>query len=122
MIAEDAAFSAAGGPEVTREAGDAVLPDFAAQCDAILKAGPTIISSIMGLYPECFVTRMKTNGIKWFATATTVSEAKAAEDAGADAIIAQGMEAGGHRGAFNPTMAEARLVGFSVWCPPWWMP
>jgi nitronate monooxygenase len=65
----------------------------------------------MGLYPDHFVTRMKANGIKWFATATTVGEAKDAENAGADVIVAQGMEAGGHRGAFDATKAEARLVG-----------
>ena len=113
MIAEDAVrrFLGSWGPEVAREAGDVTPPDFAAQCDAILEVGPAIVSSIMGLYPDHFVTRMKANGIKWFATATTVSEAKAAEDAGADAIIAQGMEAGGHRGAFEATNAEARLVG-----------
>lgn len=104
-------FLSGWGPEVAREAGDVTLPDFAAQCDATLDAGPTIISSIMGLYPDNFVTRMKAKGIRWFATATTVSEAKAAEDAGADAIIAQGMEAGGHRGAFDAKTAEARLVG-----------
>jgi nitronate monooxygenase len=113
IIAEDAVrrFLSNWGPEVAREAGDVTPPDFAAQCDAILEVGPAIISSIMGLYPDHFVARMKANGIKWFATATTVSEAKAAEDAGADAIIAQGMEAGGHRGAFDATKAEARLVG-----------
>jgi nitronate monooxygenase len=113
MIAEDAVrrFLGEWGPEVAREAGDATPPNFAAQCDAILEVGPPIVSSIMGLYPDHFVKRMKENGIKWFATATTVSEAKAAEDAGADAIIAQGMEAGGHRGAFDATKAEARLVG-----------
>ena len=112
-VAEDAVrrFLRNWGPEVAREAGDVTLPDFAAQCEAMLEAGPPIISSIMGLYPDHFVTRMKANGIKWFATATTVSEAKAAEDAGADVIIAQGMEAGGHRGAFDATKAEARLVG-----------
>jgi nitronate monooxygenase len=53
----------------------------------------------MGLYPDDFVARMKNKGVKWFATVTTVSEAKVAESAGADVIIAQGMEAGGHRGA-----------------------
>lgn len=99
------------GPEVPPEAGDATPPDFAAQCEALLEAGPAIISSIMGLYPEHFVKRMKANGIKWFATATTVGEAKAAENAGADAVIAQGMEAGGHRGAFDAMKAEASLVG-----------
>jgi nitronate monooxygenase len=99
------------GPEIAREAGNFMLPDFTAQCEALLEAGPPIISSIMGLYPDHFVTRMKAKGIKWFATATTVTEAKEAEDAGADVIIAQGMEAGGHRGAFDATKAEGRLVG-----------
>ena len=65
----------------------------------------------MGLYPPAFVAQMKARGIKWFATATTVAEAKSAEDAGADAIVAQGMEAGGHRGAFEAEKAEADLVG-----------
>src|SRR3954470_17831205 len=111
--AEDAVrrFLAQWGPEVAREAGDTRPPDFEAQCEAMLEAGPTIISSIMGLYPDRTVARMKAKGIKWFATATTVGEAKAAEDAGADVIIAQGMEAGGHRGAFDAAKAEARLVG-----------
>ena len=49
----------------------------------------TIISSIMGLFPEQFVTRIKSKGIKWLATVTTVSEAKAAESAGADIIVAR---------------------------------
>ena len=99
------------GPEVAAEAGDVTLPNFEAQCEAMLQIGPAIISSIMGLYPAHFVTRMKSQGVKWFATVTTVSEAKGAESAGADVIIAQGMEAGGHRGAFDATKAEAGMVG-----------
>jgi nitronate monooxygenase len=104
-------FLGSWGPEVAREAGDVTPPDFAAQCEAMLEAGPPIISSIMGLYPEAFVAKMKSKGIRWFANATTVVEAKAAEKAGADIIVAQGMEAGGHRGAFDAAHAEARLVG-----------
>jgi nitronate monooxygenase len=38
---------------------------------------------------------MKSKGITWLATVTTVGEAKAAESAGADVVVAQGMEAGG---------------------------
>jgi len=112
-VAEDAVrqFLHNWGPEVAPEAGDTPLPDFAAQCEAMLEAGPPVISSIMGLYPDHFVARMKAKNVKWFATATTVSEAKAAELAGADVIIAQGMEAGGHRGAFDATKADARMVG-----------
>jgi nitronate monooxygenase len=99
------------GPEVPAAAADVLPPDFDAQCEALLEAGPAIISSIMGLFPERFVARMKSKGIKWLATVTTVSEAKAAESAGADILVAQGMEAGGHRGAFDATHAQARMVG-----------
>jgi nitronate monooxygenase len=104
-------FLSKWGPQVSSDAGDATPPNFEAQCEAMLEAGPPIISSIMGLYPEGFVARMKSRGVNWFANVTTVSEAKAAESAGADVIVAQGMEAGGHRGAFDATKAEARMVG-----------
>ena len=105
------AFLGNWGPAVAPEAGDATPPDFDAQCQAILDAGPTVVSSIMGVFPPAFVAAMKQRGIKWFATATTVAEAKSAQAAGADAIIAQGMEAGGHRGAFDADKAETALVG-----------
>jgi len=99
------------GPAVAREAGDAEPPPFAAQCEALLEITPPIISSIMGLYPPAFVSRMKARGIKWFATVTSVTEAVAAREAGADVIVAQGMEAGGHRGTFDATEAERSMVG-----------
>jgi nitronate monooxygenase len=104
-------FLGTWGPAVPATAGDVTSQDFAAQCEAMLQAGPSVISSIMGLYPAAFVARMKAAGIRWFATVTTVQEALAAEAAGADAIVAQGMEAGGHRGAFDPAKAEAGMVG-----------
>ena len=116
---EDAvrAFLGRWGPEVAREAGNVTPPDFAAQCEAMLEVGPPVISSIMGLYPSAFIDRMKAKGIKWFATVTTVTEAKAAQDAGADVIVAQGMEAGGHRGAFDPSRAETGMVGLFALLP-----
>ena len=99
------------GPPVAADAGDAVPPDFSEQCEAMLDAAPPILSSVMGLYPPAFVARMKAKGILWFAVVSTVREAIAAEQAGADAIIAQGAEAGGHRAAFEAGAAERRLVG-----------
>jgi nitronate monooxygenase len=60
---------------------------------------------------------MKAAGILWLATATTVAEAKAAEAAGADAIVVQGMEAGGHRGSFNAAAAERSLAGLFALLP-----
>jgi nitronate monooxygenase len=77
----------------------------------VIQAKPTVISSIMGLYSNAFVAELESSGILWFATATTVAEARAAEAAGADVIVAQGMEAGGHRGAFRASEAETEAVG-----------
>ena len=105
------------GPAVPESAAEGVLPNFVAQCEAILEARPRAISSIMGIYPPEFVTRMRERGILWFATATTVAEAKAAAAAGADAVIAQGAEAGGHRGAFDASEAERRMVGLFALLP-----
>jgi len=99
------------GPSVPPEAADAKPPDFAAQCEAMLAAGPPIVSSVMGLYPPDFVARLKPKGIVWFANISTVAEARAAEAAGADVIVAQGAEAGGHRGCFDASLAERELVG-----------
>jgi nitronate monooxygenase len=110
-------FLAGWGPPFPAEAGDARLPDFEAQCQAMLSVAPKAISSIMGVYPAAFVSEMKARGILWLATATTVAEAKAAEEAGADAIIAQGMEAGGHRGAFQAADAERKMVGLMSLVP-----
>ncbi|GJE15083.1 NAD(P)H-dependent flavin oxidoreductase [Methylobacterium longum] len=105
------------GPPVPPEAGDAGLPDFEVQCQAILDAGPTVISSIMGLYPPAFVAAMKARSIAWFAAVTTVAEARAAEAAGADAVVAQGAEAGGHRGSFEAGEAERLQVGLFALLP-----
>jgi nitronate monooxygenase len=104
-------FLAKWGPPVPPEAGDAKLPDFEAQCKTLLDIAPKVVSSIMGVYPAAVVEEMKKRDILWFANATTVPEAKAAEKAGADAIVAQGMEAGGHRGAFQTEDAERQMVG-----------
>ena len=111
------ALLAGWGPAVPQEAGDAPLPDFNAQCEAFLEVAPTAVSSIMGVFPEAFVRRLKDRGIAWFATATTLAEARIARDAGADAIIAQGSEAGGHRGAFDHATAERQLVGLFALLP-----
>lgn len=110
-------FLARWGPPVGEEAGDASPPNFQAQCAALLEAGPPIVSSIMGLYPRDFVALLKARGIAWFATVSTVAEARAAEAAGADVIVVQGAEAGGHRASFRAAMAEPQLVGLFALLP-----
>lgn len=104
------------GPRPAKLTAD--LPvSFADQCEALIEARPAAMSSIMGLFPPDVVDRMKAKGIRWFATATTVAEALQAEAAGADAIIAQGSEAGGHRGAFNAERASAQMCGLMALVP-----
>jgi nitronate monooxygenase len=105
------------GPPVSAEAGDAAPLDFDAQCAALLAAGPRVVSSIMGLFPEKLVAELKARGIAWFACVTTLAEARAAEAAGADAIVAQGSEAGGHRGAFDAEAAERQAAGLFALVP-----
>jgi nitronate monooxygenase len=111
------AFLAQWGPEVPASAGDVTRPGIDEQCEAFLDAAPTAVSSIMGLFAGPFVARFKSRGILWFATATTLAEAKSAEAAGADAIIAQAFEAGGHRGSFDERAAERQAVGLFALLP-----
>jgi nitronate monooxygenase len=110
-------FLSRWGPPVPEDAGNIPLPNFDEQCQALLRIAPAAVSSIMGLYSPSFVAELKSRRIPWFATATTVVDAKKAEAAGADVIIAQGMEAGGHRGAFDATKAEQQLVGLIALVP-----
>ena len=90
---------------------------FADQCDALIKARPAAASSIMGLFPPQMVERLKAEHIPWFATVTSVVEAAEAEAAGADVIVAQGGEAGGHRGAFDADKAAAQTIGLVALVP-----
>ena len=110
-------FLATWVPDVPATAGNVVLPDFDAQCEAFLETKPTAVSSIMGVFPPAFVRRLRAAGIPWFATATTLAEAERAEVAGADAIIAQGFEAGGHRGSFDAAAAERQSIGLFALVP-----
>ena len=111
------AFLGRWGPPVPPEAGDAPPIDFEAQCAALLAAAPPVVSTIMGLFPPAFVAQLKARGIAWFACATTLGEALAAQAAGADAVVAQGSEAGGHRGSFEPTAAARQSIGLFALIP-----
>jgi nitronate monooxygenase len=71
----------------------------------------------MGLYPPDYVRRLKERGIAWWANVSTLAEARAAENAGADAVVVQGMEAGGHRGCFDAMQAETGMVGLFALLP-----
>ena len=70
---------------------------------------PPVVSFHFGLPDERRVRALKQAGCLLFATATSLEEALRAQTAGMDAVIAQGYEAGGHRGVFDPQAEDARL-------------
>lgn len=71
-----------------------------ALCETVEELRPEVVSFHFGLPPEPLVARVKATGAKVIASATTVREAIWLEERGCDAVIAQGAEAGGHRGIF----------------------
>ena len=76
------------------------MPFDAAMCAAIEELKPEVVSFHYGLPEPALVARMKSAGSKVICSATTVAEARYLEAHGCDAVIAQGFEAGGHRGMF----------------------
>jgi nitronate monooxygenase len=86
------------------------IENFDEQLDAVSKAAPPIVSFTFGLLPAHATQRLKAQGTYLIGTATTVEEARALEQSGVDAVIAQGSEAGAHRGTFA-VPAEEALVG-----------
>lgn len=85
-------------------------PTFEDQVAALVDARPPIISFIFGVPPPSILDRCRSLGIRTMGTATTVDEARALDNAGLDAIVATGAEAGGHRPSFLRS-AEASLMG-----------
>ncbi|WP_144139477.1 NAD(P)H-dependent flavin oxidoreductase [Paraburkholderia sp. BCC1884] len=75
---------------------------------------PAIVSFHFGLPSAAVIAELRRAGIKLLASATSVAEAEQVAAAGVDAIVAQGIEAGGHRGSFDPDAADARLGTFAL--------
>src|SRR5262245_44062713 len=69
-------------------------------CDLVGEFHPEVVSFHFGLPDKNLLLRVKSAGAKILSSATSVDEARWLEDQGCDAIIAQGFEAGGHRGMF----------------------
>ncbi|QIG79847.1 NAD(P)H-dependent flavin oxidoreductase [Stakelama tenebrarum] len=92
--------------------------DDPAMLKMLLALRPPIVSFHFGLPPAEAIAALKRAGICLLACATSPQEARAVADAGIDMVVAQGIEAGGHRGVFDPdarddargTMALTRLL------------
>ncbi|WP_420144912.1 NAD(P)H-dependent flavin oxidoreductase [Sphingobium sp.] len=117
-------------PEVERRWIDALAPLFTrygakppkalreiygsfAQDDAMLamlvETRPSVVSFHFGLPDVDRITALKGAGCMLIATATNLDEALTAKHAGIDAVVAQGIEAGGHRGMFDPDAPDEAL-------------
>ncbi len=93
-------FAEFGIDPATLATGAVRMPFDAAIADVIEPFRPPVMSFHFGLPEPELLARVKSWGSKVISSATTVAEARWLEARGADAIIAQGLEAGGHRGIF----------------------
>ncbi|GIK81559.1 MAG: nitronate monooxygenase [Pseudorhodoplanes sp.] len=82
---------------------------FAEQLDAVIEARPANFSFTFGIPDAQALARLRKADIVTGGTATHVDEARALEDAGVDYIVAQGEEAGAHRGTFLKSFDEAMV-------------
>jgi len=98
----------------TIAAGPGRAPFSAQAADALEPFRPAVVSFHFGLPPPDLLARVKRWGSKAFASATTVEEARWLEAKGVDAVIAQGVEAGGHRGNFLTSDLTTQLGTFAL--------
>lgn len=89
---------------------------FSDQLAAALEIGASVFSFTFGILPASAIEAIKARGMFLIGTATTVEEAKQLEAAGVDAVVAQGSEAGAHRGTFAADFAAA-MVGTMALVP-----
>ena len=82
--------------------------------DVLEKVRPAVVSFHFGLPSSDLVARVKSWGSKVISSATTVEEASWLQDEGVDAIIAQGLEAGGHRGMFLSEDIRTQVGTFAL--------
>lgn len=75
----------------------------------LLEVAPPVVSFHFGLPPAGTIAALRGRGIRLLATATSLEEARRVKTAGIDAVVAQGIEAGGHRGVFDPAALDDAL-------------
>ena len=95
-------------------AGIGRAPFSAAAAEVLSAFRPPIVSFHFGLPSDALLARVRLWGAKVLASATTVDEARVLERRGVDAVIAQGLEAGGHRGHFLSDDLSRQLGTFAL--------
>lgn len=107
-------YAEAGVDPASRASGAGREPFDAAMCEVIEETKPAVVSFHFGLPDEALQERVRRTGALILSSATTVAEARWLEARGVDAIIAQGREAGGHRGMFLSTDVDAQPGLFAL--------
>ena len=98
----------------TIPAGPGRAPFSAAAADLLDEFKPPVVSFHFGLPSADLLARVRASGAKILSSATTVEEARWLEARGVDAIIAQGVEAGGHRGIFLSEDLSTQIGTFAL--------
>lgn len=80
----------------------------------LLETAPSVVSFHFGLPSSSRIAALKAVGCVLLASATSVAEARRVEAAGIDMVVAQGWEAGGHRGVFDPSAPDDQLGTMSL--------
>ncbi|MGF6674365.1 NAD(P)H-dependent flavin oxidoreductase [Paraburkholderia sp. WSM4174] len=101
-------------PPTALGAGYASFVDDDAMLTMLLEERPAVVSFHFGLPPSQKIAALRDAGVVLMATATNSDEAGQIAAAGIDAIVAQGIEAGGHRGMFDPALADERLGSMAL--------
>jgi nitronate monooxygenase len=88
--------------------------DDEAMYEMLVEERPAAVSFHFGLPSREWIDSLRKRGIVLLASATNLAEARAAEAAGVHAVIAQGWEAGGHRGVFDPEARDDQIGTFAL--------
>jgi nitronate monooxygenase len=102
------------GVEAATASGPTRRPFDATSCALVEELRPEVVSFHFGLPAAPLVARVKATGALVIASATTVEEARWLEAHGCDAVIAQGLEAGGHRGMFLTRRHDQQVGTFAL--------
>ena len=94
--------------------GPGRTPFGAEAAEVLSEFKPAVVSFHFGLPPAELLVRAKAWGAKILSSATTVDEARWLEEHGVDAIVAQGLEAGGHRGLFLSEDLDTQVGTFAL--------
>ncbi|MCS4489966.1 nitronate monooxygenase [Corynebacterium sp. ES2794-CONJ1] len=82
---------------------------FSKKFQSVLELKPTVVSSSFGCFSSKEIKKLHTQGIEAWVSVTNAQEAHIAEKAGADALIVQGYDAGGHRLSFDPKIEPNQI-------------